>query len=144
MFFSVTHENFSSANPELVDFVLNKERKYLSPKYRFFVYYNITGKLRSIGITGRADFDTGKTKIFSEINYPPFGYVLSINSDPPDGRLYEITHFSRYNYNEFKVMELKLPVLPTHLWFPGDYRTKEEINEAYKKNVEYMKQGNNH
>jgi hypothetical protein len=24
-------------------------------------------------------------------------------------------------------MELRLPVLPTHLYFPGDYRTKEQI-----------------
>ena len=65
----------------------------------------------------------------SEINYPPFGYLMTIDSESPDKRLFEITHFANYNYNEFKVMTLKLPVLPTHLGYPGDYRTEKEIDK---------------
>lgn len=130
MFFSVNADTFSKANPELVRFVLNRNAKYLSPKYRFFVYYNTTGKLfRFSEIVGLLNMSTGKTILMSEITYPPFGYLMTIDSDPPDKRLFEITHFSNYGYNEFKVMTLKLPVLPTYLAFPGDYRTKEEILE---------------
>jgi hypothetical protein len=40
MFFSVNVEGFRKPNEELVRFVLNREARYISPKYRFFVYYN--------------------------------------------------------------------------------------------------------
>jgi hypothetical protein len=61
------------------------------------------------------------------MNYFPYGYVLTLDSHPPDRRLIEITHFARYRYRDFVVTGLKLPVLPTHLYFPGDYRTREQI-----------------
>ena len=127
MFFSVNGSEFGDANPELVKFVLNRDKKYLSPKYHFFVYYNISSRLRCSGVSARVDINTQNMCVFSEVNYFPYGYVMTFDSSPPDPRLFEITHFSKYNYNEFKVMTIKLPVLPTHLWFPGDYRTKEQI-----------------
>jgi hypothetical protein len=74
-------------------------------------------------------FKRTKPIMISEITYPPYGYVMTIDSEKPDPRLFEITSFAGFNYNEFKVMTLKLPVLPTHLVFPGDYRTKQEILE---------------
>lgn len=134
MFFSVNLPGFSAAEPELVRFVLNKDAKYLSQRYRFFTYYNTTGRFRLAGVTGSVSVSPdlqsfGKPQLMSEIGFTPFGYLMTIDSEPPDKRLFEITHFSRYSYGEFKVMELRLPVLPTHLAFPGDYRTKEEIVE---------------
>ena len=38
MFFSVSGKNFHSRHEGLVKFILNKEAKYLPPKYRFFIY----------------------------------------------------------------------------------------------------------
>lgn len=127
MFFSVNALGFGKCNPELVRFVLNKNQKYLSPKYRVFVYYNISNKYRYSGVTGLLKLDKGENICFSEINYPPFGYVLTYDSEPPDDRLAEITPFANYSYGEFKVLNVKLPVLDTHLAHPGDYRTKAEI-----------------
>jgi hypothetical protein len=70
----------------------------------------------------------------SEITFPPFGYVLTLDSAPLDRRLLEITHFSRYRYDEFRVLELRPPVLDTPTSFPGDYRTpqvfREQVAEA--------------
>jgi hypothetical protein len=127
MFFSINGPGFADANPELVKFVLNRDYRYLSPKYRLFVYFS-TGRLaRSSGVTGLVDLNTQRTCIFSEMNYFPYGYVLALNSHPPDPRLIEISHFARYGYNELARIGLRLPVLPTHLYFPGDYRTKEQI-----------------
>lgn len=145
MFFSINPPGFSAVHSELADFVLNKEKKYLPPKYRFFVYFNTTGKFRTAGSAGilrmSSDFQScDKPILISEIGYSPFGYVMTIDSEPPDRRLFEITHFSRYGYNEFKVMELSLPILPTHLIYPGDYRTKEEIAEQAAHNRSLMKQ----
>ncbi len=136
MFFSVTHEGFRKPHEELVRFVLNPEKRYLSPKYRFFVYYNITGNLRTSGIV--AAMNLGKSRkptVMSEITFPPFGYLMTIDSEPPDERLIEITHFARYDYNQFVVMPLQLPVLPTHTLIPGDYRDKKQIQKDFAANV---------
>lgn len=51
MMFSVNGEGFRDANPELAQFVLDKERRYLNPKYRIFAYYNYEGRLRSLGVS---------------------------------------------------------------------------------------------
>lgn len=128
MFFSINGGQFANKNPELVRFVLDKEKRYLPPKYRFFVYYNLEGHARYAGVSGLSDLTRGKTSTLSEISFPPFGYVLTLDSDPPDKRLFEITHFAKYGYYEFLDTEIRLPVLPTHLSYPGDYRTKDEIN----------------
>lgn len=127
MFFSINGPGFADANPELVKFVLNRDYKNISPKYRLFAYFSIGRLARSSGVAGILNLDTQRTCIFSEMNYFPYGYVLTLDSQPPDRRLFEITHFARYRYMDFVVMDLRLPVLPTHLYFPGDYRTKEQI-----------------
>jgi hypothetical protein len=78
----------------------------------------------------------------SEIAFPPLGYLLTVDSDPPDRRLTEITHFSRYSYDDFKVVELNPPVLPTVMPFPGDYRTAEEVAEqAARSDAEAVARG---
>jgi hypothetical protein len=127
MFFSVNGDKFRNANEELVRFVLNKEAKYLSSRYRLFVYYNTTGIFRTVGASGLIDIYDGVKSIMSEITYPPFGYVMTLDSEPPDGRLAEISHFARYDYNEVVSIPVQLPILPTYLAFPGDYRDKAEI-----------------
>ncbi len=129
MFFSVNIDGFQDKNPELVRFVLNKETRYLSPGYRFFVYYNVEGRHRSVGIVAglRLDGRGDGPAVFSEITSPPFGYVMALDNRPPDDRLYEISRFADYGYNEFRVEEIRLPVLPTHTGVPGDYRSKDQV-----------------
>ena len=139
MFMSVNGPSFSEKHDTLVRFILNPEAHYLPPAYRFFVYYNITGLRRRANVTGTLNVDkytlaAGKPVILSEITHPPFGYVLTLDSAPPDDRLREITYFARYFYNEISDIQLRLSVLPTYLGFPGDYRTKEEIYEQANAN----------
>jgi len=140
MFLSVNGDKFGIANPELVRFVLDRERKYLSPKYRFYVYYNISGRFRYTGIMGKIEvtaelLSTSKPMLMSEITFPPFGYLMTIDSESPDKRLVEISHFARHDYNEYRVMSIKLPVLPTHTAYAGDYRTKKEIYEEAERSA---------
>jgi hypothetical protein len=139
MFFSVNSPRFHTVNQDLVRFVLNRDARGLPPQYRFFLYYNTTGKLRYAGGTGIVRFGNGfrsaQTIVMSEISYPPFGYVMTHGADPPDERLAEITFFASYPYQKFVVLDLKVPALPVHLHFPGDYRTPEEIAEQAAKNT---------
>lgn len=130
MFFSVNRPDFAERHPELVRFVLDREHKYINPeKHRLFVYFNPEGRwARLAGFQGKLDLSTTTLYFFSEINFPPFGYVMTIdNYPPPDPRLCDITWFSRCDYDEFKDVHLKIPFFPTYSWFPGDYRTKEQI-----------------
>jgi hypothetical protein len=145
MFFSVNGPGFAKANPELVEFVLNKNRVYLPPKYRFYVYFNRGGptdSLRYLGIMAKVYLGAGKPMVLSEISFPPFGYVMTLDSEPPDDRLFEITHFSRYRYDDFKVLEMRPVVLDTPTLVPGDYRTPEEVvREAARQDEEERRSG---
>jgi hypothetical protein len=127
MFFSVNSERFHEANPELAEFVLNREKRYLSPKYRFWLYYNYEGRLRNSAKSVIVNTNIGRKSVFSEITFPPFGYVLTIDSLPTDDRLCEITFFSRYGYLEYAPVQLQIPVLPTWTHIPGDYRQRDEV-----------------
>jgi len=130
MFFSVNHDRFHTANPDLVRFVLNRDNKGLPNKYRFFIYFNTSPRFRVISTAALMKFGSREEPILmSEFAYPPYGYVMTIDSSPPDPRLFEITHFARYEYYEKAEMALELPLLPVHTPFPGDYRTKEEIRK---------------
>lgn len=129
MFFSVNRIGFLRKHEALADFVLNRERSYLPAGYRFFVYYNIEGRFRYQDVAATFDIATGQHRAFSEITFPPFGYVLVLKGDPPSRELFEVTHFARYGYDDVHMMQLRPPVFPTHLAIPGDYRTKDEIRE---------------
>ena len=141
MFFTVNQIGFGEANPELVRFVLNRDAMYLSPRYRVFVYYNVEGGFRKSGIVAAGNIGAGGPgmRVFSEMNYPPLGYVLSYDGTIPNNRLYEISHFARYAYSEIKMLCLQIPVLATHTWHPGDYRNKDEIRSDYNRNMEEMR-----
>ena len=127
MVFSANSENFHKVHPELVNFVLNKKDNSLSPRYRFFLYFNHIGRKRLVGNAAMIDIPTQRPIYITEITFPPYGYVFCIDSTPSDSRLYEITHFSSYGYREKKRLNLEVPVLPTYTQYPGDYRTEKEV-----------------
>lgn len=131
MFVSVNGPEFRKKNDAVVRFILNPQARYLPPDYRFFVYYNVEGMLRRWNVAGiltwNDTFTSSTSVMISEISHPPFGYVMTLDSPPPDRRLHEITHFARYFPNELADIQLRLTTLPTHLAFPGDYRELPEI-----------------
>ncbi len=95
--------------------------------WRLFLYFNVEGKLRYSGTSGSFDLETGDTTVMSEINYPPFGYVLVMDGAPLDDRLTEITHFIRYGFDEMAELAMPMSVLSTHSKYAGDYRTRDQI-----------------
>jgi hypothetical protein len=60
---------------ELRLFVLNKERKYLPPKYQVYVYFNVDGQPRFASDVAIMRADTGSGSfVEAEVSLPPFGY----------------------------------------------------------------------
>ena len=127
MFFSINSLGFGEAHEDLVHFVLNKNRRYADPSIRLFAYFNATLLVRDSGISGRLDLQRRTTNIFSELTFPPFGYVLSTDGKSPDNRLAEISFFSNYSYNKWTDVALRLPVFPLYTWVPGDFRSRDEV-----------------
>ena len=131
MAFSANTERWRENHPELERFVLDRTRRWLNGRYRVFVYYNVEGCYRFVGNQmAMVNLYQGRDVVqVTEISHPPFGYVLTADGTRPDDRLYEVTHFRRYAYDELEVAPLYPPVLPTHLPIPLDYRTREQIAE---------------
>jgi hypothetical protein len=63
----------------------------------------------------------------SEIAFPPLGYLMTIESIPPDNRLIDISFMARFHYHDWKHIALRLPVLPIYTFIPGDYRDREHV-----------------
>lgn len=131
MFFSLNPEGFSANHKELKKFILNKSTHGLSPKYKIYCYYNIEGVQRYIGGNLIGNVYHTETINLSELSFPPFGFVFTIDSEPPDSRLVDISHFAQFDYDRKMEFYQKFSVLPTHLpYIPGDYRSKSEIDNA--------------
>jgi hypothetical protein len=73
---------------------------------------------------------------FSEITFPPFGFVLTIHSTPPASGFCEISSFSQFEYQDFRFgITMRLPLMPIYTTFPGDYRTREQTLKDFQQNT---------
>ncbi len=111
----------------LVRFVLNKEQRYLDPKYRFWVYQVAPGPLRDVPPCGIFDAKSSATTFGAEFAFPPFGYMMTLDSSPNDNRLCEITHFARYSHLDITQIALQMAVLPNHGPTLGDFRSFRDM-----------------
>jgi hypothetical protein len=126
MMFSVNSLGFAEANPELVTFVLDKERSHLPPKYQ--VYLTVVGgpRTRSSGITGILDLDQHHTELVTEVGFPPFASLLLIGQERR-ADLGRITHFFDCGYNEKREVTVRLQRGELATPYPNDYRTRERV-----------------
>ena len=134
MFFSACQEGLNKIEPDLVRFVLNKEVKQFPRNYKVFAYYNdplTSTAARQSGWSGLLKLGVPGARIFSEISYPPFGFILSVDTPEVDRRLLDITYFKEFDYRDYEVMFLKLDALPVHSPFPADFRSLDEIKSLY-------------
>jgi len=131
MFFSVNQDVFRETEPQLVKFIRNKEARFLDPRYKVYCYYNLEGHNRYLGNIHKGNFGSSKITHLSEISFSPFGFVMTVDSEKPDKRLTDISHFANFEYQDWTDYYQKFDVLPTYLpYIPGDYRTKEEIQNT--------------
>jgi hypothetical protein len=56
-----------------------------------------------------------------------YGYVLTLNTAPPDKNLCDITHFARYRYGELADLEMPPVVKEVNTFIPGDYRSTQQV-----------------
>jgi hypothetical protein len=136
MFCSASPPSFALKHPQLVRFLLNKDARDFEDLRIYMSLYDLENSKvsRQAGLTGRLDGD-GKSQIFSEIAFPPFNLVLSVNSGSPDPRLFEITWFKQFAFRQKATVKLTLNNLAVNSYFPGDYRTLDDLKISSRREV---------
>lgn len=130
MFFTINGPEFRTkeVGDWLVRWLLNKEQSGMHPDVAIYAYYNTTGdfRYRSFGAIG--NLYSGKARFVTELTFPPFGFVLSLDSPAPEAPLLDITSFAYFDHQRAYSVYLSMPHLPTHLSIAMlDYRTRDEI-----------------
>lgn len=147
MFASTMHPGFLEVNKELKEFILDKEsRNFNSKKYRVSMY---ALKNRSNGWSGLTallydDFKTIRKVAYMDLY--PVGFILELD---PTQETYNYTSditsmATEYDYNTKGILGITLNILERNNFFPGDFRTKEEIKKqmdsSKKETVQMIKE----
>lgn len=132
MFCSINSEEFIAKHPYLRKLILNKNERGLNPdKYTVFMFIPYASIARYAGVTGVLHFrgDSVEKSVFSEMIVPPYGFVLRLRGDEFKD-LCDITFFAnQFEYNDERDIRLTIPIKDVHTYFPGDFRTKDEVIE---------------
>ena len=133
MFLSLNDPWYLTEYPELSKFVLDPTLQELPNKYRLFVYLTNEGKMRYLRHLISYSPETGPLNV-SELAFPPFGFVLTMNYEGRIPDLIEITRFKTHAENPNELI-LSFSKLPTYLPMPLDYRTRIQIEEDIEKGL---------
>ncbi|TQI71228.1 hypothetical protein JM79_2155 [Gramella sp. Hel_I_59] len=135
MFLAINDEWYLDAYSELSTFVSDKESKILPDKFKVFSYLTRAEEIRYMHHVVKGNFKTGIPINCSEIAYPPYGYVLTIDSEQEIDKLNNITSFK--NFDKPMDLNFKMFQLSTYMPFPLDYRTKSEIEIGIESNIKF-------
>jgi hypothetical protein len=133
MFASSCGPGLFEKNVDLRRFVLNREENCFPRDMRVFAYYvhPESKGLRQTGLISTADFaqPSAAIRVFAEIAFPPFGYILCVSSSPPpDDRIVDISFMAAASWHEQREMTLQLPTLRVDGSFPADFRSRAELH----------------
>ncbi len=113
---------------ELAPFVLDKTRTGLPSRYSVYLAMVRGSRMRRIGLSSRLSLESGKAAFLTEIAYPPFAYLLTIDTPEPILRLGNITKFADYSYDDLCDVELPMGrgirphAVPCRLQIEGGHR----------------------
>jgi hypothetical protein len=130
MFFTANGPMFRLAHPCLARLVLTRDAKFLPSNIRIYAFYALSNRGRSAGITGLFRFagDRLGSCLLSEVSFPPFGFVMTVGSEPPDPRLCDISSFAEYEYKDWYAgLGIRLPIFSVYTPYPGDYRPRDQV-----------------
>lgn len=133
--------DFSEANPELGDFVLDRSRTGLDATYQVYLALFAGPSARTTGVAVRLDVESGRSDVMIEVAYPPFAYVMTVGSEPEAIETANITPFVDVGYNQMADLEMDLLVGFGHTPLPADYRTTAMVDRDRALNVQAAASG---
>ncbi len=110
MMMSAVSSDFGLKNPDIVKFLMNKRQMHLPIQIDIYLslYRGLScGTVGLAGVFNPSDPKPGK--IVSQITYPPFAYLMILDS-PFESYPGKISYFGRYEYDEKASIQLELPV----------------------------------
>lgn len=134
MFLSI-NDWYLKEYPELAEFVRDQTSDSLPDKFRLATYLNKGGQFRYSAHSVMYDPQMGIIN-FSEITFPPYGYVLAIDYEKAFEKFTDITDFK--NFTGVSDVNIGICKLETVLPFPPlDYRSKEEIEKDINAAIQF-------
>jgi hypothetical protein len=124
---------FAEKNPDLVKFVLDSSSKGLPPKYRLYICLFAGPLARFAGLSVEVNIETGKAILMTELAYPPYAFLLTIDSEAPLP-MGELTPWMNRDLDERRDERLALVLGFGHTALPGDYRTKAMVEKQVAEN----------
>ena len=128
MLLATSQPEFSQANPQLGQFVLEKERTGLEARYQLYLALFAGPNARTTGLAVRVGILAGHTLPLIEVAYPPFAYVLTIDAAPGAIETANITAMAEVGYRQRADLDLDLLVGFGHTPYPADYRTRAMVD----------------
>lgn len=100
MFFGINGPLFHTLQTDLVKFVLDKDSQSFPDHLRVYAFYTLSNRSRAAGastVLKGLGSSHSSVHVFSEVTFPPFGFVMTFNnSPPPQSGFYEISGFSKF------------------------------------------------
>lgn len=127
MLLATSQLDFSLKNPELGDFVLERERTGLDPRYQLYLALFAGPNARTTGLAARLDVAAGKSDLLVEVAYPPFAYVMTVDSPPETIETANVTEMVNVGYKQMADLDLGMLIGFGHTPYPADYRTRAMI-----------------
>jgi hypothetical protein len=117
--------NFRTRHPDLVEFVLDRERKGLPDRYHIYavLYGGPMARFVPLSMFAKASHRWWLTSV----DHPPVAHVLSMDEQVPFLEMGEITNFADSGYDQEARWRGDLLLGFGHLPFPGDYRSAARI-----------------
>lgn len=109
----------------VTDYLLNKESQDFPEKINIYLYSNGCVKKRMLGYLFGADIAKGERFQWSEINFKPFGYFLTYDSNPPNEFMARISEFNESRYDEKRMIYLSIGRLLVSNMLIGHYDNVE-------------------
>jgi hypothetical protein len=120
MFMSADKSGHLRSQEDLVQFLLNKEAVCMPKKYKVHLYSTLSKYSRLIGYSIVSDPNLGIQK-WAEINFKPFGYLLSEESNAAHKDMCDISSFGDINYNQNMTVKITTPYLQVENPSIGSY-----------------------
>jgi hypothetical protein len=135
MLLATSPPELSAAHPQLAEFVLDRHATGLPDRFQFYLALYAGPLARSTGVAHRLDIATGRADTLVEVAFPPYAYVMTIDS--PDHEALEtsnITSAVDVGYNQTADLEMNLLVGFGHTPYPADYRTHAMVERERARN----------
>jgi 5-methylcytosine-specific restriction endonuclease McrA len=124
MLLATSPVELSIAHPELGDFVRTREATGLPARFQFYLALFAGPLARSTGVAQRIDLAAGRMDTLVEVAFPPYAYVLTIDSEDDEAlETQNITSCVDVGYKQTADLEMSLLVGFGHTPYPADYRT---------------------